>query len=216
MILSKTQDASSHYSLILNTSGPQTQVGLCLGSQLIAAKEAEKPNDHTRDIISYIDDVLQSGGITLQQLAVIGVVVGPGSYTGIRIGIATAQGLSLPFKTKLLALSLLEALAFDGHKGEGTILFSTCKARNHMTYYQLFDQNLQPLMVPSVAKTDEMPQKIASCQAQYPNHSLIILSDNKGIGLTTLGQLAYHHREKGGQDLVPLYINQPEYRKTHD
>ncbi len=79
---------------------------------------------HARDLLARIDEILRGAGATPADLAGIGVAVGPGSFTGIRVGMATAKGLAYSLGIGLEGISTLEAIAraalrAGGDPGEG-------------------------------------------------------------------------------------------------
>ena len=97
--------------LALDTSGPVCSVGVIKGG--IVAYEARAINrlTHSRNLLPMIDEALQKSGITREDLQYIGAVVGPGSFTGVRIGVATAQGMARGLNIPCIAVNALEAMA---------------------------------------------------------------------------------------------------------
>ena len=78
--------------LHIDTSGPVAIAMLAKGGRPVATCRSEGEREHAGNINRLIDDVLLAGGTTLKELAAIAVCNGPGSYTGLRIGLATAKG----------------------------------------------------------------------------------------------------------------------------
>src|SRR2546428_3613493 len=100
-------------SLILNleTATSSCSVALAKQGKLLAIKEQNSPNIHAGMITLFIQDVLNQCGHTLQQLDAIAVSMGPGSYTGLRIGVSTAKGLCYALDKPLIAINSLLAMA---------------------------------------------------------------------------------------------------------
>jgi len=100
--------------LTIDTTTKVTAVSLAEDGRLIAESFLHTAKTHSERLIPMLDQLLTAASWTLQDLEMIGVVRGPGSFTGIRIGIATAQGLAQVLKIPLLAVLSLDALAWAG------------------------------------------------------------------------------------------------------
>lgn len=100
--------------LTIDTTTKVTAVALAEDGCLIAEGFLHTSKTHSERLIPMLDQLLIAASWTLQELEMIGVVRGPGSFTGIRIGIATAQGLAQVLKLPLLAVLSLDALAWAG------------------------------------------------------------------------------------------------------
>jgi universal bacterial protein YeaZ len=100
--------------LTIDTTTKVTAVSLAEDGRLIAEGFLHTTKTHSERLIPMLDQLLKAAYWTLQELEMIGVVRGPGSFTGIRIGIATAQGLAQVLKLPLLAVLSLDALAWAG------------------------------------------------------------------------------------------------------
>ncbi len=93
--------------LCLETSGRFSSVALSNGSHY----SAETENFQAEHILSLIDTLLKEAGITGEALDALAVSVGPGRFTGLRVGIAVAQGLAFAWHKKVLAIDSLAILA---------------------------------------------------------------------------------------------------------
>jgi tRNA threonylcarbamoyladenosine biosynthesis protein TsaB len=100
--------------LTIDTTTKVTAVSLAEDGRLVAEGFLHTSKTHSERLIPMLDQLLKAASWTLQELEMIGVVRGPGSFTGIRIGIATAQGLAQVLKLPLLAVLSLDALAWAG------------------------------------------------------------------------------------------------------
>jgi tRNA threonylcarbamoyl adenosine modification protein YeaZ len=86
-------------------------VALVRAGGVAALVDLKDRGAHARDLLESIDRLLQEQGLEPGDLAGIGVAAGPGSFTGVRVGMATAKGLSYALGIGLLGISTLEALA---------------------------------------------------------------------------------------------------------
>ena len=111
--------------LAIDTSRFETRVGLKLGSTFIEKICAEKMRA-SQELLSLIKGILEEGDLAISQVDAIGVVTGPGSFTGVRIGIAVAQGLSASTSTPVVGVSTMALYAKSGcaKLGDGHFLVS--------------------------------------------------------------------------------------------
>jgi tRNA threonylcarbamoyladenosine biosynthesis protein TsaB len=108
-------DQQNPLILSLDTSSPCSSVALTKGTrqngEVIAALSLTGKVSHSRRLLSAIDVIMQSSGVGWQDLCGIGVSLGPGSFTGLRIGMATAKGLAAAAGKVLLGVLTLDSLA---------------------------------------------------------------------------------------------------------
>jgi tRNA threonylcarbamoyladenosine biosynthesis protein TsaB len=101
--------------LQIETATTVCSVALAEDGRVLACKEVEQRNIHAEKITVFIDEVLNEAGKNYAELDAIAVSSGPGSYTGLRIGVSTAKGLSFALDKPLIAIDTLGAMA-DGYK----------------------------------------------------------------------------------------------------
>ncbi|MFA6729514.1 MAG: tRNA (adenosine(37)-N6)-threonylcarbamoyltransferase complex dimerization subunit type 1 TsaB [Eubacteriales bacterium] len=99
---------------------------------------------HSENLLVIIDGALSSLGVTAKDLDLIAVTAGPGSFTGVRIGVATAKGLAFPYDTPVCGVSALEAIALgqalpEGHAFPGGIVVPLLDARRSQFYTAAFE-----------------------------------------------------------------------------
>ncbi len=106
-------------SLILQieTSTQTCSVALAKEGVVLYSKEETDRNIHAANITLFIDEVVKFCNYTLNDLDAIAVSMGPGSYTGLRIGVSTAKGLCYALDIPLIAINTLEAMA-DGFRAK--------------------------------------------------------------------------------------------------
>ncbi|TCS88304.1 tRNA threonylcarbamoyl adenosine modification protein YeaZ [Anseongella ginsenosidimutans] len=97
--------------LHLETATPTCSVALSEGGVLLSLKEKTAQNIHASVITLFIETVMQEAGRQLAELDAVSVSKGPGSYTGLRIGVSAAKGLCYALDKPLLAVNTLEAMA---------------------------------------------------------------------------------------------------------
>ena len=130
-------------STILNieTSTKNCSVSLSENGKLIAHKEINDGNySHAENLHPFIDAVLQSAIKTFKDLTAIAVSKGPGSYTGLRIGVSAAKGLSFALDIPLLSVNTLTVLAYRASAKSGVII-PVLDARRMEVYQAVYDKN---------------------------------------------------------------------------
>ena len=94
-----------------DTATAACSAALWAGGAVAAGRRVETGGRHAESLVPMLREVAAEGGTTLAAIDRFAVTVGPGSFTGIRIGLATARGLALALERPLIGLSTLEILA---------------------------------------------------------------------------------------------------------
>ena len=99
------------YILYLETATKICSVALAKDETLISLKETSVVNSHSSLITLYAEEVIKEAKIEFSNLAAVCVSMGPGSYTGLRIGVSTAKGFCYAFGIPLIAVNTLQSMA---------------------------------------------------------------------------------------------------------
>ena len=99
--------------LTIQTASPAGSVALSDGEHLLAEFNLDSRKTPTEWLLAAIDDLLVKTGLTKDSLDAIGIVRGPGAFTGLRVGLATAKGLALALGCPLVGVSSLQCLAMQ-------------------------------------------------------------------------------------------------------
>lgn len=135
-------------SLILSIeSGTEIcSVALSHDGEIVALRESLEGRDHARLLASFVDELFRENGVEATELDAVAVSKGPGSYTGLRIGVSLAKGLCYGANIPLIGVSSLESLVQEAIEryGEtlrikGAKLMPMVDARRMEVYTQLFD-----------------------------------------------------------------------------
>ena len=127
------------YILNIETATTNCSVSLSQNGKTILLKEDYNNNySHAERLHMYIDAVLNEAGITSKDLDAVAVSKGPGSYTGLRIGVSAAKGLCFALDKPLVSVSTLEALAHQVTCNDGVIV-AMLDARRMEVYSAIFD-----------------------------------------------------------------------------
>ncbi|SHI91199.1 tRNA (adenosine(37)-N6)-threonylcarbamoyltransferase complex dimerization subunit type 1 TsaB [Algibacter luteus] len=127
--------------LSLETATTNCSVALSNNGKTIAIKEDnDKGYSHAERLHVYIDAVLKEAGVNANDLDAIAVSKGPGSYTGLRIGVSAAKGLSYALEKPLISIPTLEALSQQVKNDDGVIV-SMLDARRMEVYSAIYSSN---------------------------------------------------------------------------
>jgi tRNA threonylcarbamoyladenosine biosynthesis protein TsaB len=97
--------------LAIDTSAEITSVAVCDGAQLLAEDDEKASDKHAEILLPRLQHCLERAGVRLADIDLLAVGIGPGSFTGVRVGIATAKGLALALQKPLCPVVSLAALA---------------------------------------------------------------------------------------------------------
>lgn len=136
--------------LCIETGTDICSVGIARDGELVSLRESDEGRDHARKVGVFVDELLRESGIAPDDLDAVAVGKGPGSYTGLRIGVSFAKGLCYGLQKPLLAVGSLNALAAvareDYEAGilqienwEDALLCPMIDARRMEVYAQVFD-----------------------------------------------------------------------------
>ena len=151
----------SHMILCLETATPVCSVALNESCCTIALRETEGQNAHSEKITNFIREVMETAKIDYRQLDAVAVSQGPGSYTGLRIGVSTAKGICYAADLPLMAIDTLEAMAYGmkaklgSQVAENDLLVPMIDARRMEVYAAVFDANLNKVNDTAALVIDE-------------------------------------------------------------
>ena len=129
------------YILNIETATKNCSVALAKEGITILCKEiAQEGYSHAERLHVFIEEIIKEAGITFQDISAIAVSQGPGSYTGLRIGVSAAKGLSYALNIPLIAVDTLQTLASQVTISSGLIV-PMIDARRMEVYSAIFDKN---------------------------------------------------------------------------
>lgn len=104
-------DIENPLLLHIETATDICSVALTEGEKVLAVCESNDGNSHSKNLLPYIDNAMKEAGRKLEELNGVVVSIGPGSYTGLRIGVSTAKGIAYSLQVPVIAVSTLESIA---------------------------------------------------------------------------------------------------------
>lgn len=157
-------------SLILNIFTALETASVCLARNGMAIDTAfsEDQKEHAGWIHTAINELLTRNNFSIKELEAIGVCIGPGSYTGLRIGLATAKGLSYALNIPLIPMDTLSVIAIAVKEEATDFICPLIDARRMEVFTALYDKELNLVSAPVALIIDEK-----SYAEQLLNHKIL-------------------------------------------
>ncbi len=214
--------------LSLETSTKVCSVCLSENDNIIVKKELFEANSHATHLTVFIQDLFnENNNYTINDIDAVAVSSGPGSYTGLRIGVSVAKGICYALNKPLIAITSLEALAFaainDKNLNCDTLICPMIDARRMEVYTALFNSKLEKVKEISAEIIDEnsfneelkdqhiifLGDGAAKCKESILSKNAIFLS-NKAPLASNMVQIAYNKfQNKSFEDVAyfePFYL----------
>ncbi|MGI4751381.1 MAG: tRNA (adenosine(37)-N6)-threonylcarbamoyltransferase complex dimerization subunit type 1 TsaB [Janthinobacterium lividum] len=174
--------------LQIETSTTSCSVALAQDGKVLSSRTINQRNIHAQVITVFIGEIFAENSLNFTELDAVAVSSGPGSYTGLRIGVSTAKGLCFSLEKPLIAVETLLAMAagyllrFPNPAKETFLLCPMIDARRMEVYTALFDQDLKQIEATSAAIiTAESFQNVLN------QHKIIFFGDGAAKCKTVLG-----------------------------
>lgn len=171
---------------------------------------------HAERLMDIIEGALQQASTSLDQVQRIAVTIGPGSFTGIRVGVAAARGFALSLGVEAVGVTTLETVAaahLENHAGQPVAV--AFDAKRNEVYVQLFDQQGMPQSEPSMLLLDEAKAFVSGFEGAMIGSGAPLLdvaetggaADRFPIG--TVARLGAG-KPQGSPKPKPLYLRGPD------
>lgn len=156
--------------LALETATDTCGVALADGRRVLAEAAVHRPRAHAETLVPLVRDVLRTGDVARTDLDAIAVSAGPGSYTGLRIGVSTAKGLAMAVGAALVAVPALEAMAWAAQPAMRTgdavcALFPSRRAEVYAAVYRRSDASLGLLAPATASPTATLAERLLTLDA---------------------------------------------------
>ena len=212
-------------SFILNieTATKNCSVSIAKNGETIICKEiAEEGYSHAEKLHVFIEEIIIETGISVHDLAAVAVSQGPGSYTGLRIGVSAAKGLCFALNIPLIAVDTLQTLASQAKVTEGKII-SMLDARRMEVYSAIYNADLEierPILAEVIDENSfkDFTETIyfvgdcaEKCKLVLSNENFIFLEDVKYPSAAAMSKIIYDKYQKS--DTVDVAYFEPYYLK---
>jgi tRNA threonylcarbamoyladenosine biosynthesis protein TsaB len=131
--------------LSIETSTSICSVAIHEQGELLALAEIKEPGAHAEKLLLLVDELFEKSVLSFADLDAVAVSQGPGSYTGLRIGVSTAKGIAYALEIPLIGINTLQAMAASQSVAPGDYVVAVLDARRKEVYTQTFGDSLQEL-----------------------------------------------------------------------
>lgn len=148
--------------LAIDSSGLVASAALLDEDILVGEYTIHNRKTHSQTLLPMVRDMLAMAGVEIKEIEAIAVAAGPGSFTGLRIGAATAKGLAQALEIPIVAVPTLEGLAFN-QMGREALICPLMDARRSQAYFGIYDVGQKvPMAVveQSVASVADIVDKV--------------------------------------------------------
>ncbi len=171
----------------IDTSGQVCSVAAVLKGSTVAEFSINHKKTHSAMLVPMLDAMLKQAGLDINDASLFAVAKGPGSFTGLRIGAATAQGLALALNKPVLGISTLLALSYNLESSNGFVC-PIMDARRNQVYTGLYDYTLKrqgcketELIVPALIEPIAIDMTELLNKLKDFNRNIIFLGDGVSV-----------------------------------
>ncbi len=221
--------------LAFDTTQQACSAAISHGGTLLAQRHVLMQRGHAEQLLPIIEAVRQQAGVDFAELDLLAVTIGPGTFTGVRVGLAAARALALVHELPILGVGTLELLAQGAVRTQpafdGNGIIAAIDARRGELYTQVFDAGGQPLtdaaarklgseIIPLAAISDAAPDLTpglivgtgaALLQAEMPSWRAAEGSEQPDAAVLAVAAEAWRQRASR-QPPAPLYLRAPDAR----
>lgn len=148
--------------LAIDTGQAACSVALWREGEIAGRRYRDMPKGHAEALIPMIDELKSETAFEFSELDALAVTIGPGTFTGLRVGLSTARALAQAASKPLVGVNTLEAIA-EGVTGEaGQAIAAAFDARRNEIYLQLFSADRAALTEPALISLDQVAEHIAA------------------------------------------------------
>jgi len=220
--------------LAIDTAGAACSVAVGRSTALLAAERRAMRHGHAEALLPMIDRAMEAAALSPTAIDDVAVAVGPGGFTGIRVGLGAAHGIALALQARLIGVTSFAAVVAslaDGKSASGaaTVVLVALDSRRDDFYVQLFGRaSAEPLAEPAAVLPEALADYVAGLAGAAPlliagdmaeQAAAVLRSqfdvdvvaesapDARGVLTAALRQLA---RDPAGNPARPLYLRPPD------
>jgi tRNA threonylcarbamoyladenosine biosynthesis protein TsaB len=225
-----TRKGSGPVILAIDSAGLACSAVVAVGDTILSAERVETSHRQAEALMPMVDAAMRKAGLPPAALDLVAVTVGPGSFTGIRVGLAAARGIALATGAQLVGVSSFEAVAAglaQADCGDVQFLLIALESRREDLYVQLFALPWNPVgppasMMPAAlggavnAAVGAAPLLVAGDAAQraalvLSNCADTIIVENSAPDAAGVLRAGLHRWRSGAVDAPrPLYLRPPD------
>lgn len=186
--------------LAIETAGSRCSTAIARGSKILATESRQLRHGHGEALMPMVDRVMAEAALSPRELDIVAAAIGPGGFTGIRVGLAAARGIALATGARLIGVTGFAAVAHALRRKNrvrslnGTLLLVALDSRRDDLYVQVFVlDTIAPLTQPQTVLPDRLADWVGALAGSPP---LLIAGD-------AMGEAAAALEERVGFDVVP-------------
>ena len=203
-------------SLFLDTCNHNIIIGLLKDKELISSKTFENDNNLSEKLLPTIRNLFNEEKINVKELNKIFISVGPGSFTGIRIGVTVAKTMAWALNIDIIPVSSLEVMA--SIDTESNYICSMIDARRGFVYGALYDNELNIIIEDKYAKLEELLEELKKYNdVDYVSYELLTSNIKEPkISIEKIVSKHINDRPINPHSINPIYLKRTEAEENHD
>ena len=199
-------------SLFIDTSMVNVSISVVKDDKILSIIQEDIPNEHSKYATSYVKKVIDDAGIDANDIDDILVVNGPGSFTGVRIGVTIAKTYGYLINKELISVSSLKSLAISSNKD--SIVMSVIQANRSNFYVGIYDSKYNNLIDEQFVSSNKLIELIEEYNPYIVSNDFYVLGMYKfnKVSLDVLRIVDYYKDmdKVNYHALVPNYLKLPQ------
>lgn len=174
--------------LAIDSTTKKASVALMTNDDKVLVKNIDNEITHSEKLLPLVDELLKENNVNLKDIDALACTLGPGSFTGVRIGIATVKALAKVLNKNIIGVTSLTLLANEGLKQKANnhkYVLATMDAKNNRVYYELFEIIPNGLTEYTLKQTNiqgNLPIDILISLLKEQNiDDILVVADNKEL-----------------------------------
>ena len=198
--------------LFIDTSMTNVSISIVKDNKILSIIQEEIPNEHSKYATSYVKKVIDDAGIDANDIDKLLVVNGPGSFTGVRIGVTIAKTYGYLINKNIIPVSSLKSLAISSQKKE--LIMSVISANRNNYYVGIYDSSYNEVIPEQFVNANRLLELINEYNPYIVSNDFYVLGIHKfnKVNLDILEIVKYYQdkNEVNYHALVPNYLKLPQ------
>lgn len=198
-------------SLFIDTSSSDVSIAIIKDKNILASICKETPNEHSIYTVKYLDDILKESNLNPEDIDKIMIVNGPGSFTGVRIGVTVAKTYAYLLKKDIITISSLKMLALSTNHD---YIMSLIDAKHDNYYIGLYDKDNNEIIKEQFIHIDKLLEIINKYNPKLVSDNNIIINNIKvpkqELDFVKIVEYYKDNKTLNPHSVVPNYLKLPQ------
>lgn len=198
-------------SLFIDTSSSDVSIAIIKDKNILASISKETPNEHSIYTVKYLDDILKESNLNPEDIDKIMIVNGPGSFTGVRIGVTVAKTYAYLLKKDIITISSLKMLALST---DHDYIMSLIDAKHDNYYIGLYDKDNNEIIKEQLIHIDKLLEIINKYNPKLVSDNDIIINNIKvpkqKLDFVKIVEYYKDNKTLNPHSVVPNYLKLPQ------